>query len=238
MTMETPPAAAYFQRHEQKYLLNRFRYREFMKVLDEFAVDDEYELETIYSVYFDNPHFGITGNLLRKSPYKEKLRLRSYGIPRPGDTVYLELKKKYKGVSYKKRVPLPFTTIQDCFDFQPGTDKRVADEIRWMLGYYEPSPRLLISYDRRALRCPENETLRITLDTNIRWRSTDIDFSKGPYGKPLLNEDEYIMELKVDGAIPLFLTSHLTRLNIFPVSFSKYRSAYEGLVFNRENRSA
>jgi hypothetical protein len=107
-----------------------------------------------------------------------------------------------------------------------------------MLGYYEPSPRLLISYDRRALRYPENKTLRITLDANIRWRSTDIDFSKGPYGNPLLGEHEYLMEIKVDGAIPLFLSSQLARLNIFPVSFSKYQRACENLRNNREIRYA
>jgi hypothetical protein len=237
--MESPPAdGAYFQRHEQKYLLDRFQHREFLKVLDECAVEDEYKMETIYSVYFDNPHFGISGTLLHKSSYKEKLRLRSYGIPRPGDTVYLELKKKYNGISYKKRIPIPYTTIRDCFDFRPDTDRRIFDEIRWILRYYEPSPQLMVSYDRRALRCPEHKTLRITLDSNIRWRSTDIDFSKGPYGDPLLGEDEYLMELKVDGAIPLFLTSHLARLGIFPVSFSKYRKAYENLLNNREDRSA
>jgi hypothetical protein len=236
--MESPPAAAYFQRHEQKYLLNGVQYREFMKVLDECAVEDEYKQETIYSVYFDTPRFGISGNPLRRSPYKEKLRLRSYGIPRPGGTVYLELKKKYNGVSYKKRIPVPYTGIGNCFDFPADSGSRIVEELRWMLGYYEPSPQLLISYERRALRCPEHTGLRITLDTNILWRAADIDFSKGPGGCPLLGEDECLMELKVDGAIPLFLTSRLAGLNIFPVSFSKYRRACETIMNNREARYA
>ena len=44
---------------------------------------------------------------LEKPAYKEKLRLRSYGVTEPGGEVFLELKKKYKGIVYKRRITLP-----------------------------------------------------------------------------------------------------------------------------------
>jgi SPX domain protein involved in polyphosphate accumulation len=229
-------AAAYFRRYEQKYHLNQFQYGELLKVLDGFAGEDHYGQTTIYSIYFDNPVFGITRKSLGKSPYKEKLRLRSYGIPRDTDSVYLELKKKFRGVTYKKRIAIPFSAVQGCLDSARGdyrTDNYIAGEIYWILRYYKPSPQLMICYERRAFRGLENDALRITLDSNVRWRDADFDFKKGSYGNPLLGANEYLMELKVAASIPLFLTSHFARLNIFPVPFSKYRTACECLMNNR-----
>ncbi|MDR1636345.1 MAG: VTC domain-containing protein, partial [Treponema sp.] len=92
-------SAVYFQRYEQKYLLNNFQYYAVLKILDEFTRPDEYGPSTIYSIYYDNENFEITRKVSGKSAYKEKLRLRSYGIPHPGDTVYLELKKKLNGLT-------------------------------------------------------------------------------------------------------------------------------------------
>jgi hypothetical protein len=239
--METPLAiTTYFQRHEQKYRLNAVQYHAFLEVLKGFVHQDAYGLTTIYSIYYDNRDFEIARKALEKSAYKEKLRLRSYGIPHAGDTVYMELKKKFNGITYKQRVPVPFTDMEKCFVFRPEDDHHnyIFDEINWFLYYYKPSPQFMISYDRLAFQSPEYAALRITFDTNLRWRVGDLDFSKGSYGTPLLDENEYLMELKIDTSIPLFLTSQLTRLKIFPLSFSKYRTAYEGLLTMRKVRYA
>jgi hypothetical protein len=235
--METPPVVTtYFQRHEQKYLLNAFQYHAFLDILDGFVLPDEYGLSTIYSIYYDNADFEIARKALDKSVYKEKLRLRSYGIPCPSDTVYWELKKKFNGLTYKQRVPVPFTNMEKCLGFTPDNCIRgyIFDEINWFFRHHKPLPQFMISYDRLAFRAPENEALRITFDANIRWRAEDLDFSKGPYGAPLLDEDKYLMELKIDKSIPLFLTDQLTKLKIFPISFSKYRMAFESLLYSRE----
>jgi hypothetical protein len=235
--MENPRVVTtYFQRHEQKYLLNAFQYHAFLNILDGFTRPDEYGQSTIYSIYYDNEDFEIARKALEKSAYKEKLRLRSYGIPRPLDTVYWELKKKFNGLTYKQRVPVLFAGTDKYLDFMPDNSARnyISDEISWFLRYYRPFPQFMISYDRLAFRGLENEALRITFDSNIRWRAEDLDFSKGPWGAPLLAKDEYLMELKIDKSIPLFLADQLTRLKIFPISFSKYRTAYESLLNNRE----
>jgi hypothetical protein len=239
--MEKPfSVTTYFQRHEQKYLLNAFQYHAFLEILEGFAHHDEYGLSTIYSIYYDNSDFEIARKALEKSAYKEKLRLRSYGIPYSGDTVYLELKKKFNGLTYKQRVPVSFTDMEKCLDFRPDNTSHnyIFDEINWFLYYYKPFPQFMISYDRTAFRGLEYKALRITFDTNIRWRVWDLDFSKGAYGTPMLDENEYLMELKIDTSLPLFLTTHLTRLKIFPLSFSKYRTAYEGLLNIRKVRYA
>jgi hypothetical protein len=234
------PDTAFFQRHEQKYLLDTFQYAQFTSVLNEFACADTYGLSTIYSVYYDNDEFGIARNSPHKSVYKEKLRLRSYGIPKPGDTVYLELKKKLKGITYKGRISLLFTGMEQCLNSRPDNYPRnyILNEMEWVLNYYKPSPQFMICYDRRAFQGLKDETLRITFDTNIRWRTSGLDFSRGPYGSPMIGENEYLMELKVENSIPPYLAAHLSRLKIFPLSFSKYRTAYESLMNERTVRYA
>jgi hypothetical protein len=233
-------ATAFFQRYEQKYLLDTFQYHEFLSFLDGFAAVGEYGPCTVYSLYFDNDKFEIAQKSLGKSGYKEKLRLRSYGIPQPGDMVYLEIKKKYKGVTYKQRIPVPFTGTEQCCGLKPDNypGNYIFNELDWFLNYYKPSPQFMICYDRRSFQGREDDTLRITFDANIRWRTSGLDFSRGPYGSPLLAKNNYLMEVKVGNSIPLYLTAHLARLKIFPFSFSKFRSAYECLLTERMVRYA
>jgi hypothetical protein len=233
-------AANFFQRHEQKYLLDTFQYQEMIDVLNDYACTDKYGLSTIYSIYYDNDEFGITRNSLKKSAYKEKLRLRSYGIPQPGDTVYLELKKKFKDITYKQRIPVPFTGVETCLNFRPDNYPHdyIRNEIEWVLNYYKPFPQFTVCYNRRAFRGLKDKTLRITFDANIRWRASGLDFSRGFYGSPLLGENEYLMEVKVENSMPLYLTACLAGLKIYPFSFSKFRSAYECLINERMVRYA
>jgi hypothetical protein len=235
-----PAAAAFIRRHEQKYLLDTFQYHAFLDVLNGYACADEYGASTIYSIYYDNDEFGIARRSLAGSAYKEKLRLRSYGISRPGDTVYLELKKKLKGLTYKQRIPVPFTGMGACLNFKPDnySGGYIFNELDWFVNYYKPIPRFMICYSRQAFRGLKNKTLRITFDTDIRWRDSGLDFSLGPCGSPLLEENKYLMELKAENSIPLCLTVHLARLKIFPLSFSKFRSAYEGMLNKRTVRYA
>jgi hypothetical protein len=225
-------SAVYFQRYEQKYLLNDFQYHAVLKTLDEFTRPDEYGPSTVYSVYYDNENFEIARKALGKSAYKEKLRLRSYGIPHPGDTVYLELKKKLNGLTYKQRIPLPFSGTEQCLDFRTDDVHRtyILDEIQWFLRSYNPFPQFMISYNRTAFRGRENSALRITFDSNIRCETAGSGFSSPLPGIPLLDTGARLMELKVDTAMPLFFSAYLSGLNIFPVSFSKYRKAYEILL--------
>jgi SPX domain protein involved in polyphosphate accumulation len=231
-----PVPTAYFQRYEQKYLLNLTQYRAVVEMLKDYASIDEYGLTTIYSLYYDTPGFAVARKSKDKSTYKEKLRLRSYGIPRPGDTVYWELKKKLRGITYKQRIPTPFTPF--VFEFRENTDTPTVNEIRWFFNYYHPLPQCLITYDRLAFRFREHAGLRITFDASVRFRDSDLDFSHGPRGTVLLDEDCLLMEVKTERSIPLFLNACFTRLNLFPAAYSKYRTAVEQLMHKREPQYA
>jgi hypothetical protein len=222
------PTATYSKRFEQKYILNQSQYYEVLGFLGEFVREDEFGLSTVYSIYYDSDDFKLSRSAVDNSVFKEKLRLRCYGVPIPGDAVYWELKKKLRGVTYKQRISAAFDNSGVYLDIAAinGRTDYTYHEINWLAETYKPHPKFMICYERQAFQGIEDDRFRLTFDTNVLWRSTDLDFSGGFYGTPLCGENEYIMELKTCDAIPMALSRHLTRLKIFPVSFSKYKLTY------------
>lgn len=201
--------------------------------------EDQYGWDTICSLYYDSENFDLIRRSIDKPIYKEKLRLRSYGVPNSDTRVYVELKKKYDRVVYKRRIALTydkameFLTKREIPSDLSVKDNQIAAELLYALNYYPLNPAMIVAYDRVALYCDEDPALRITFDTNIRSRCDDLDLSNGTYGTPVLEKGKYIMEIKVNGAMPLWLVRILRELGISPGSFSKYGTAYKqklGLV--------
>ena len=93
-----------FKRYEKKYLLSREKYESLRQLLDPHIVPDEYFESTVCSIYYDSDDYHLIRYSIERPVYKEKLRLRSYNVPADGDSVFVELKKKYKGVVYKRRI--------------------------------------------------------------------------------------------------------------------------------------
>nr|WP_315989023.1 polyphosphate polymerase domain-containing protein [Desulforamulus aquiferis] len=193
---------------------------------------------TICNIYLDTPDYRLIRASIEKPVYKEKIRLRSYGVPGKEDTVFVELKKKYNGIVYKRRVPM---TLREAELYllqgkQPLTNCQILKEINWVLGFYKPIPKVYIAYERIAICGKENKDLRITFDTNIRWRESVLDLSKGAWGNTLLGEGHHLMEIKIPGAIPLWLSQRLTKLEIFPTSYSKYGNCYKNNLIHSTYR--
>ena len=218
-----------FHRFEKKYLLSPWAYRRLQHLLADDMVQDGYGLHTITSVYFDTDAYDIIRTSVQKPLFKEKLRLRWYGVPRPQDPVFLELKRKYHGKVYKRRIPIdPFSAKRLLYTEHPLlTQNQIAKEVDWFIRRYRPVPKLLLAYDREAFESRHDEGLRITFDHNIRWRDQDLDLLNGSYGTPLLNEDMVLMEIKAPQNLPKWLTDLLASEKIYPSSFSKYGTWYE-----------
>ena len=95
-----------FKRHELKYLVSAEQ-REFIESeFERYMIPDEHGESTICNIYYDTHDFRLIRRSLEKPVYKEKLRLRSYGTASKDEKVFLELKKKYKGIVYKRRISL------------------------------------------------------------------------------------------------------------------------------------
>lgn len=228
-----------FERCEIKYLLSPTQYQELRKALKERVEVDQYGKTTICNVYFDTPDSRLIRESLEKPVYKEKLRLRSYGAPGDNDRVFLELKKKFKGIVYKRREDMSLCQAEAFLYHgrRPRGSSQVVREIDWFLTYYDKIlPAMYLSYERTAMYGQEDQGLRITFDENILWRMKELSLKKGCWGQPLLGPGQCLMEIKILKAMPLWLGKALDELKIYPVSFSKYGRAYEKHVMENQNR--
>ena len=220
-----------FERVERKFLLTPTQYAGLMRVLPEYMQADQYGESTILSLYLDTEDSLLIRRSLEKPVYKEKLRLRSYGVPRGTDNVFLEVKKKVRGVVYKRRICLPLDRAMACLKqgTVPAAGGQIGREIAYMLRRYRLQPAVLLAYDRTAYTElePSPNRLRITIDRDIRSRQTDLDLRLGSAGDPLLAPGMRLMEIKTAHAIPLWLCAALDQNEIRPTSFSKYGRVYE-----------
>ncbi len=219
-----------FERYEKKYLLTEETYRQVAKQLRGHMQPDRYGPSTICNVYFDTPDYRIIRRSLEKPVYKEKLRLRSYGVPQAGSCVYVELKKKYKGVVYKRRTGMTLRQAEDYL-YRGGAlpcPSQIGREIDWFLSFYrQVLPAMYLSYRRAAFCGREDSGLRVTFDADITWRQTALFLGRGSWGNLLLPVGTRLMEIKAPSAMPVWLARVLDAARVYPVSFSKYGAAYE-----------
>ncbi|MCX7772343.1 MAG: polyphosphate polymerase domain-containing protein [Clostridia bacterium] len=236
-----------FNRYENKFLLDSDTLQKLETRLLDYVELDEYNQShpfyTITNLYFDTEDNHLIRTSLAKPRYKEKLRLRAYGVPKPDDKVFLEIKKKVDGLVNKRRTVI---SLKEAYSFidtgqQPPCkgymNSQVLNEIDYLMKRYPLMPKLYLAYDRRAYFSRDNRDLRITLDTGIRTRRYDLRLEMGDYGESLLASDQWLMEIKAGATLPYWLTRLLAEYRIYKTSFSKYGREYEKrLVEMRERK--
>lgn len=216
-----------FKRKEMKFLLTREQQENFMKAIRDNVESDQFGEYTICNIYYDTPDSRLIRRSIEKPVYKEKMRLRSYGRADDDTKVFVELKKKYDGIVYKRRIAMPMGEARDYVAGDSCRNGQIEEEINYFMEMYEGiSPAMYISYDRLAYFVTEDPELRITFDDNILWRDKDMSLTSEVYGNTILEEDQCIMEIKCAGAMPLWLAEALAENKIYKTSFSKYGKAY------------
>ena len=219
-----------FQRHEIKYMLDSWQCAVVEQAFRTHMLPDPHGESTICNIYYDTPDFRLVRRSLEQPVYKEKLRLRSYGPVFPEERVFLELKKKYKGVVYKRRIELAEDQAAAYMNGEASLpyDCQIGRELDYFRRFYESlEPAVFLCYDRSAWFCAEDENLRATFDRNIRWRRDDMSLTAAPGGEALLTAQQVLFEVKTAGAIPMWLVEVLDRAGARKASFSKYGEAYK-----------
>ncbi len=222
-----------FERYEIKYKITAEQKKSILAAIAPYMQLDKYGRTTIRNIYFDTENFRLVRRSIEKPVYKEKLRLRCYEQVTAEKKVFLELKKKYKSVVYKRRLTL--TEGEAMQAFRQGevlpVHSQIGEEIEYVRQYYRDlKPRVFLSYEREAYYAVDKSDFRMTFDENILYRQEDLSLTIPPYGNPLLAAGEALMEIKTSGAIPLWLTKVLTELKIYKTSFSKYGMAYQQIM--------
>lgn len=220
-----------FKRYELKYLLTKEQKNIICGVMRPYMKEDVYGKSTIGNIYYDTDTHLLIRRSLEKPAYKEKLRVRSYGVPSPDGMVFVELKKKVDSIVYKRRIAM---TEIDAAAFLQGQGPLVSSQIAREIDYTRRlyprlGPALLLSYQREAFAGRDDPHFRLTFDNAILWRDYDLSLSAGFYGAPLLSPGQVLMEIKTAAAIPLWLTHLLSECRIYRTSFSKYGTAYQSM---------
>ena len=234
---------AVFKRYEIKYMITAEQKTRILKAMEPYMEMDRFGRSTVRNIYYDTDDFVLARHSIAKPDFKEKLRVRSYAKADAESTVFVELKRKFDGVVYKRRVGL---READAVKWMAGSNDpavihgtdagstQVTSEIEYFRGLYNGlKPVLYLSYDREAYRMKEGaqtadggSEFRVTFDCNIRCRENDLTLKSEAYGTEMLEEGMFLMELKCPGAIPLWMTEVLSREHLYKTSFSKYGTAY------------
>jgi len=223
---------AVFQRYELKYILSKEQKKKMLEWIEPYMRLDKYGRTTIRNIYFDTENYRLIRRSIEKPSYKEKLRVRSYGDA--SDQVFVEIKKKYNKVVYKRRISMQEEEAMAwlCGEKPCEMDTQIVKEIDYFLQYYEKlRPALFLSYEREAYYCKDGSDFRITFDENVLCRQKEYKFETEMDGIPVLEEDKVLMEIKCSGGIPMWLTEILSREKLYKTSFSKYGTAYQRIIY-------
>ncbi len=239
---------AIFKRYELKYMLTTEQKTRLLEAMEPHMALDRYGRTTIRNIYFDTDTYRLIRRSIEKPIYKEKLRIRSYSKATSESPVFVELKKKYDSVVYKRRLALPEAQAmnwicgsdkadspmpgQDTFS---GADAQIASEIDYFKDFYETlQPRVFLSYEREAYYAKDGSDFRVTFDDTILCRQDELTLTAEPGGTPLLEPGKVLMEIKTAGGIPLWMTEILTGEQIYKTPFSKYGTAYQKTIFQSQ----
>lgn len=227
-----------FKRYEYKYLVTTEQKNEIIKRMSKYMKPDKYSHATIRNIYFDTDNYLLIRRSIEKPVYKEKLRIRCYENPGHDGNVFVELKKKYKSVVYKRRITLSEREAMSwvCNKNDCHKTAQIKDEIDYFINFYNTlHPAVFLSYDREAYAAKDGSDFRITFDRNILCRQCELSLCSDVYGTPILPQNLSVMEIKCSGGIPLWMTALLTQERIYKTPFSKYGTAYKQLIFNKDN---
>ena len=228
METSTEPIVV-MKRYKFKYIRSPQQTQYFKKSIEGHMMEDAYGLTSIGSIYYDTPNFQLIRTSIEKPLFKEKIRLRSYGLATENSPVFLELKRKAYGIVYKRRVQSTIPLVQKFFNGEGDicAGGQINKEITNFRDFYpELTPACMIIYDRVAYFEPDGD-LRLTIDHNPRYRTEHLDLTYSMDGISLLDEGYTILEVKVQEAMPLWLTKILNDGKIYKSSFSKYGAAYK-----------
>lgn len=223
-----------FKRYELKYMMTAHQKELALQAMEPYMALDQYGHTTIRNIYFDTDNFRLARHSIERPAYKEKLRVRSYSRADREDPVFIELKKKYDSVVYKRRLTMP---AQQAEGWLNGTaalppQNQIAGEVEYFYNYYQTlHPVIFLSYEREAFYSRSGDDFRVTFDENILARGEMLSLGEHVWGEQLLEDGLVLMEIKTPGGIPLWMTHFLAQQHIYKTSFSKYGTAYKSMIY-------
>ena len=228
--MSSIPTVKYsFERIEKKFRMTDAQYAALLPLLNARLQRDSFGESTVCNIYYDTPDFSLIRRSIERPRFKEKLRLRSYGIPGSDDTVFVELKRKLNGIGYKRRIAVPFCEAKRLLRGEAirCDTPQIEKELLAFVERYRPQPMVYLTYRRYAMTAADDPQFRVTVDRELCYRLRDAETPGEDGMQPILTDAaDVILEIKALGAIPLWLTDEMSRLKLFQAPFSKVGACY------------
>lgn len=230
---------AVFERYEMKYIITEKQKKAMLEAMLPYMKQDGYGHTKIRNIYFDTDNYRLVRRSIEKPVYKEKLRIRSYKRVVPQGEVFIELKKKFDDVVYKRREELSQEEMLEWLAKGTFPKKtQIGAEIDYFFQFYQTlKPRVFLSYERDAFYSLDGSGFRVTFDENILAREQELSLGADIWGEKLLDDDIVLMEIKASDRIPLWMSKALTKEKIYKTSFSKYRTAYEKIICGEHKKA-
>lgn len=225
-----------FKRYEIKYMVTKKQAEYMEAALANHMRPDRFDTYWVQNIYFDTDNWDVVRTSIERPLYKEKLRLRCYNVSAPQDDIFLELKKKYAGIVYKRRVSLPLSACSASLEATlADKDTQISRELDFYLQSNSVTQKMLVTYRRKAFIGIDEPRLRITFDSDVKYRQSDLNFFTPEKGTVVLSEDYVLIEVKTPTSIPLWLAQLFSENGIFKTSYSKYGTCY---IDYQEGRTA
>jgi len=229
-----------FNRFELKYLLTSEQAAHFENKIQGYLHPDTYGRGGKYrlsSLYYDSSKYHFYWEKIEGIKFRRKLRIRHYESSEPltdQTKVFVEIKQRLDRVTQKRRLRLAY---QDALELCSGKsipeillpeERSIAEEIHEMVLRYNLEPTSVVSYFRKAyLGTDYDEGLRVTFDTDLHYRTHDLDLRSKAKGESLLALHHVIMEIKVNERVPYWLTEFVGESNLKLIRVSKYCQSLE-----------
>ena len=228
-----------FNRYERKYVIDYDTYEKLLRDLkpyinmDKYAKNDGYY--TISNIYYDTVDKLFHHERMERQRFRQKLRLRAYNDVSLDDLVFLEIKKKYKGLVNKRRTKIKLKDVYDFLSTKEDisvtpeyevSNQQILREMAFLKNFYDLVPTLVVAYERQAFFAIEDDDIRITFDKNVRRRKEDFRLENGSHGDLILNPELFILEVKLNGTLPLWLARILNEHMCVKRRFSKYSNSH------------
>lgn len=233
-----------FTRHELKFLIDRHTYGKIYKALMPYLVVDQHANKqgyyTVSNIYYDTKDDLFHYEKMKGQDFRQKLRLRTYGHSDLDSESYLEIKKKHKGLVNKRRTALRLRDAyrflevdeidnNDLIDNTNASNIQILKEVAFLKKFYTLEPKVALCYERQAFQGKEDNELRITFDDNLRKRHHNLRLELGSEGASYVSRDIFVLEIKVNDTIPLWLARILSQFSCSVQSFSKYSTSHNAI---------
>lgn len=222
-----------FERYEVKYMLSYDDYKDLILYMKDYMQMDKFERHKIRNIYFDTEDYRVIRHSIEKPLHKEKLRIRMYGDFAPDKKVFVELKKKFKGIVYKRRIEMTHEEATAYFwnNEHKIKQSQILKEVDYFIECNEGiKPKIYLEYEREAFFGKEDNDFRITFDFNLKYRDFNIELAVSNENVYVIDEDCVLMEVKTIKGMPFWLIDFLSDKRIYKRSFSKYATAYSKFI--------